>query len=170
MHMRLTFRSRATVSTISREIAIIIASPSPSLRTSSPHSFSANAASSMRKFVARANSASVQRATTCTAALPSGAGTVSYVLSNCKCAEGPAPVPRVSCVTGDALPPSGELGAADSPSQPLVRLARFCGEGGVVSASTRRCERSGRWPTVLIGGRSGGRVDRSWLVIWESEG
>jgi hypothetical protein len=31
IHIRLTFRSRATVSTISREIAIVIASPSPSL-------------------------------------------------------------------------------------------------------------------------------------------
>ena len=167
MHMRLTFRSRATASTISREIAIVMASPSPSLRTSSPHSFSANAASSMRKFVARASSASVQRATTCTAALPSGADTVSYVLSN---AAGPAPAPRESCAAGDALPPSGELGAADSPSQPLVRLARFWGESGVVSVSMQICERSGRRPTVLIGGRSEGSVDRSWLVMLGEQG
>ena len=130
IHIRLTFRSRATVSTISREMAIAIASPSPSLRTSSPHSFSANAASSTRRFVARARSASVQRTTVCTAALPSGAGTVSYILSSGKFAVGPKePKPKLSRVAGDALPPpSGELGVADSPSQPLVRFARFCGD------------------------------------------
>jgi hypothetical protein len=130
IHIRLTFRSRATVSTISREIAIVIASPSPSLRTSSPHSFSANAASSTRRFVARARSASVQRTTVCTAALPSGAGTVSYILSSGKFAVGPnEPKQKLSRVAGDALPPpSGELGVADSPSQPLVRFARFCGD------------------------------------------
>ena len=130
IHIRLTFRSRATVSTISREIAIVIASPSPSLRTSSPHSFSANAASSTRRFVARARSASVQRTTVCTAALPSDAGTVSYTLSSGKFAVGPSgPKPKLSRVAGDALPPpSGELGVADSPSQPLVRFARFCGD------------------------------------------
>ena len=130
IHILLTFRSCATVSTISREIAIVIVSPSPSLRTSSPHSFSANAASSTRRFVARAKSASVQRTTVCTAALPSGAGTVSYILSSGKFAVGTnGPKPKLSRVAGDALPPpSGELGVADSPSQPLVRFARFCGD------------------------------------------
>ena len=130
IHIRLTFRSCETASTISREIVIVIASPSPSLRTSSPHSFSANAASSTRRFVARARSASVQRTTVCTAALPSGAGTVSYILSSDKLAVGPnRPKPKLSSVAGDALPPpSGELGVADSPSQPLVRFARFCGD------------------------------------------
>ena len=85
IHIRLTFRSRATASTISCEIAIVIVSPSPSLRTSSPHSFSANAASSTRRFVACARSASVQCTTVCTAALPSCAGTVSYILSSGTC-------------------------------------------------------------------------------------
>lgn len=147
IHIRFTLRSRATASTISREMAIVIASPSPSLRTSSPHSFSANAASSTRRFVTRARSASVQRTTACTAALPSGAATVSYVFSSCMCAanpgvpgvpDGPAePKPKLSRVVGDALPPpSGELGAADSPSQPLARFVRLCGDA-VISPSAR---------------------------------
>ena len=164
IHIRLTFRSCPTASTISREIAIVIVSPSPSLRTSSPHSFSANAASSTRRFVARARSASVQCTTVCTAALPSGAGTVSYVLSIGTGAAGPNwPKPMLSRVAGDAPPPlSGELGTADSPSQPLVRFVRLCGDD-VMSTLIRTWERSGRW-LVLIEGKSGGSVDRSWLV------
>jgi len=147
IHIRLTLRSRATASTISREIAIVIVSPSPSLRMSSPHSFSANAASSTRRFVARARSASVQRTTACTAALPSGAATVSYVFSSCVFAadsgdtgdaDGPdGPKPKLERVVGDALPPPpGELGAADSPSQPFARFVRFC-EEVVMSTSVR---------------------------------
>jgi hypothetical protein len=39
------------------------------------------------------------------------------------------PKPKLSRVAGDALPPpSGELGVADLPSQPLVRFERFCGD------------------------------------------
>lgn len=138
IHIRLTFRSCAIASTISREIAIVIPPPSPSLRTSSPHSFRAKAASSTRKLVAHARSASVHRTTTCTAALPSGAGTVSYVLSSCMYAAGPdGPKPKLSRVAGDALPqPSGELGTADSPSQPLARFVRFCGD--VVASMSAR--------------------------------
>ena len=129
IHIRLTFRSSATASTISREIAIVIVSPSPSLLMSSPHSFSANAASSTRRFVARARSASVQFTTVCTAALPSDAGTVSYVLSIGTSAGPDGPKKMVSRVAGDAPPPlSGELGAADSPSQPLVRFVRLWGD------------------------------------------
>ena len=74
----------------------------------------------------------------CTAALPSGADTVSYVLSSDTGAAGPnGPKPKLSRVAGDAPPPlSGELGAADSPSQPLARFVRLCGDD-VVSTLVR---------------------------------
>jgi hypothetical protein len=54
------------------------------------------------------------------------------------------PKPKLSRVVGDELPPpSGELGAADSPSQPLARFVRLCGDV-VISVSVRTWERSGR--------------------------
>ena len=91
IHICLMFRSRTTASTISCEIpiAIIIMSPSPSLRTSSPHSFSTNAASLTWRFIMHARSASVQCTTVCTAVLPSCTGMVSYILSSGTCTVGP---------------------------------------------------------------------------------
>jgi hypothetical protein len=60
---------------------------------------------------------------------------VSYVLSSGTCAVGPDELKaKLSRVAGNAsLPLSGDLGAADSPSQPLARFVRFCCEGDVMS-------------------------------------
>ena len=80
-------------------------------------------------------SASVQCTTVCTAALPSCTGMVSYILSSGTCTVGPDELKaKLSHVAGNApLPLSGNLGAADLPSQPLARFLMWCGvemEGG----------------------------------------
>lgn len=77
--MSLTRRSLATASTISRVIPICPFAPSPVICTCerSPHSLRANAASSTRRLVARAISASVHWTTTCDVALPSEFDVVS---------------------------------------------------------------------------------------------
>ena len=86
MHIFLTFLCLATVSTISLETATTSSVP-PEFsafcrRINNPHSFSANAASSTRRLVARAISDRVHRMTTCAVALPSGFGVVSTVRSD----------------------------------------------------------------------------------------
>lgn len=74
-HILFTFLSLATASTIS-----LVKPTTPSIvLPKSPHSFNANAASSMRRFVADAISARVHRTTMCEVALPSGLDLVKTV-------------------------------------------------------------------------------------------
>ena len=79
-----------------------------------------------------ARSASVQCTTVCTAALPSCTGMVSYILSSGTCAVGPNELKaKLLHVVGNApLPLSGDLGAANLPSQPLVCFLMWCRDGG----------------------------------------
>lgn len=165
-HILFTFLSLATASTIS----LVIPTTPSNVLPKSPHSFNANAASSMRRFVADAISARVDCTTTCEVALPSGLEIVSTVRIA-------AIVSRFtyryveywteSHIDTSRHPPSSPFGDENvefesgvSPSHPF---ARFFRELASSKGGGNTPVRSGSRPEDVIVGRSGGRTDKSRL-------
>ena len=172
--MIFTFLSFATCSTIDLVITITSPSETPAfLRINRPHSFRAKAASSTRRFVARATSARVQSILTCVSAPPSSLCVVSNTRSvvnigsmvyydrwNSRFVREDAPLMDFKGIMH--MLASMLVSDSTSPSKPFVRFFFLVWATVSISPDSGLCM-SGNEATFLIDKTSGDRTESTRL-------